>query len=172
MRKVNNGMRIPTRDIGFKKRSFSGETSSAILGLGDRGEDRHVRDLGPIVYRLSAYEAAGQIVVEGDVRMSARFRCSRCDRFFSLTVTDPEFCMLLEAPENDEFVDLTADLRESILLRFPAYPVCREACPGLCPQCGANRAETPCGCRQPADDRWSALDGLGAGRRGDDPGQV
>lgn len=165
-------MRIPTRDIGFKRRSFSGEASSAILGLGDQGEDQHIRDMGPIVYRLSAYEAAGQIVVDGEVRMHTRFRCSRCDSFFPLTVRDSDFCLVLEVSENDEFVDLTADLRESILLRFPAYPVCREACPGLCPLCGAHRAENPCDCRPPADDRWSALDGLGAGRRGDAPGQA
>ncbi len=37
-------------------------------------------------------------------------------------------------------------LREAIMLELPALPVCDMACKGLCPKCGADLNEGPCGC--------------------------
>ena len=49
-------------------------------------------------------------------------------------------------------------LREQLLLRVPAYVVCREECRGLCPQCGANLNETTCACEpEQAASPWDAL---------------
>jgi uncharacterized metal-binding protein YceD (DUF177 family) len=59
-----------------------------------------------------------------------------------------------------ESVDLTEDIRESMILAFPHYPVCNPECKGLCPQCGVNLNNAPCSCQPPADDRWAGLDGL------------
>ncbi len=153
-------MFVRARDIGFERRIFEGEDPAAILELGGREEDRVVRPAGPVRYRLAIYEAGGEIVVAGAVRMQVEFRCSRCDRYFGATVEEPSVLEVLDVPQKDEFVDLTDRLREAILLRFPSHPVCREDCPGLCPLCGAHRGETACQCRPPSDGRWSALDGL------------
>lgn len=58
-----------------------------------------------------------------------------------------------------EFVDLTPDMRESIILRFPGYPICRETCKGRCPKCGQNLNTDVCICEpEPTDDRWGMLD--------------
>ncbi len=55
-------------------------------------------------------------------------------------------------------IDLDPILREQLLLALPAYPVCREACKGLCPACGANLNERECGCdRKVPDPRWAGL---------------
>jgi uncharacterized metal-binding protein YceD (DUF177 family) len=60
-----------------------------------------------------------------------------------------------------EFVDLTPDMRESIILRFPGYPICDEACQGRCPKCGHNLNTEQCSCEpEPVDDRWGSLDQL------------
>ncbi len=153
-------MRIRLQDVGYEKRTVAGELPASVLGLGTESDAEHVRDIGPISCRLTVYEAAGQLIVEGEVRTRARFRCSRCDEFFSMEIGEPDIRLAPEIGKNDEFADLTADIRESILLRFPAFPVCREDCPGLCPQCGIRRAEAACDCRRPSDQRWAALDGL------------
>jgi uncharacterized protein len=60
-------------------------------------------------------------------------------------------------------IDLEPLARESILLELPLAPLCRDDCAGLCPVCGADRAETAltggCGHEEPAVDlRWAALD--------------
>ncbi len=55
-------------------------------------------------------------------------------------------------------IDLEPILREQMLLALPSYPVCREACRGLCPVCGANLNDRDCGCdRHVPDPRWAGL---------------
>ncbi len=43
-------------------------------------------------------------------------------------------------------LDVTDDIRQEILLSYPAQFVCREECLGLCPRCGKNLNLGPCGC--------------------------
>ncbi|HEY5024790.1 MAG TPA: DUF177 domain-containing protein [Acidimicrobiales bacterium] len=57
-------------------------------------------------------------------------------------------------------VDLEQLVRDAVLLELPPAPLCRDDCQGLCPTCGANRNEEPCGCEAPRDPRWGALDVL------------
>jgi uncharacterized protein len=55
-------------------------------------------------------------------------------------------------------IDLDPMLREQLLLALPAYPVCGEACRGLCSVCGTNLNERDCGCdRRVPDPRWAGL---------------
>lgn len=55
-------------------------------------------------------------------------------------------------------LDLTAAVREQILLSVPASPLCREDCKGLCPKCGKDLNESECGCdRAVIDPRWAGL---------------
>ncbi len=75
--------------------------------------------------------------------------CSRCGRDFDTTIKVEDFVFSAETDEKTEFVDLTNDARECIILALPTYPVCDEECPGI----EQKSAEAP-------DERWSALDGL------------
>ena len=51
----------------------------------------------------------------------------------------------------DHFVE------EELQLELPMKALCREACRGLCPQCGADRNAAPCTCAPPPDERWKSL---------------
>ena len=63
-------------------------------------------------------------------------------------------------------LDLQPLARDAVLLNLPQVPLCREDCAGLCPVCGADRNDEPCGCEVEAGDpRWATLDAL----RGRDP---
>jgi uncharacterized protein len=58
-------------------------------------------------------------------------------------------------------IDLDPIVREQLLLALPGYPVCQEACKGLCSVCGANLNERDCGCeRRVPDPRWAGLEKL------------
>jgi uncharacterized protein len=58
-------------------------------------------------------------------------------------------------------LDLLPLARDAILLNLPQVPLCRDDCAGLCPECGADRNQAPCGClTEVLDDRWAALDAL------------
>jgi uncharacterized protein len=55
-------------------------------------------------------------------------------------------------------IDLDPLLREQVLLALPGYPVCQDACKGLCSVCGGNLNERECGCdRKVPDPRWAGL---------------
>jgi uncharacterized protein len=56
-------------------------------------------------------------------------------------------------------IDLDPVVREQLILALPPYPVCTDACKGLCPVCGTNLNERECGCdRKVPDPRWAGLD--------------
>lgn len=64
-----------------------------------------------------------------------------------------------------DLVDLESVIRDAVVPTLPFQPVCREDCPGLCPQCGIRLADDPEHHHEVIDPRWSALSGLLA----DDP---
>jgi uncharacterized protein len=84
-----------------------------------------------------------------------------------------------EGPDDDETyllgpdqLDLEPLVRDALLLELPLAPLCGVHCLGLCPTCGADRNEAPCGCPEPAaDPRWAALNVLRESR-GDPAGGV
>lgn len=60
-----------------------------------------------------------------------------------------------------EELELMPFLVEQLQLNVPMKPLCREACAGLCSECGANLNEGPCGCEQErVDPRWQGLAAL------------
>jgi len=61
----------------------------------------------------------------------------------------------------DEYLDLEPLLRDAVVLALPFGPLCREDCPGLCPECGARLADDPEHDHgAPVDPRWAALTAL------------
>ncbi len=60
-----------------------------------------------------------------------------------------------------DLLDLESQLRDAVVLALPFQPLCREDCPGLCPECGARLADDPGHQHDMAiDPRWAALQGL------------
>ncbi len=58
----------------------------------------------------------------------------------------------------DDMVDLEPLLRDAVVLALPLAPVCRDDCPGLCPDCGARLADVePDHGHDLVDPRWAAL---------------
>lgn len=139
---------------------FDGEVPAAALDMAG------VRDLeitSPVSCHLHVLRVGSQLLVRGALNVGIRCRCSRCTEWCSPSVREPAFEATVDIPDEYEEVDLTAEIREAMLLTFPSYPVCRDTCRGLCPTCGANRNERECDCRPPGDSRWSILGQLSSG---------
>ena len=116
-------------------------------------------------------------VTEG-VLVSARAQapvtgeCGRCLREINETL-DATFQELYayehsttdETADEDEvgrmqgdLIDLEPELRDAVVLALPNHPLCREDCPGLCPECGARWDELPADhSHRQVDARWAAL---------------
>ena len=109
-------------------------------------------------------DRAGELVaIRGRLRSAARLECVRCLKAFELPVVVDVTMVadrsggrgrLEEDLETDHYMlfhdgrqlDLREEARESLLLELPITPHCREDCRGLCPRCGADLNDGPCGC--------------------------
>lgn len=59
---------------------------------------------------------------------------------------------------DQNIIDLTPDVVDTIRLAIPMKVVCSETCKGLCPSCGVNLNQTACGCSNDTiDPRWENL---------------
>ena len=154
-------IRMETTQIGENGYSVSGEEPGELLDL---ERDPVARSAGPIRYELTLEQAGQELIVRGQVAAPLRLRCSRCAQFFSTTARVSSFLHAYEWAEHPEFLDVSADVREDLLLEIPGFPLCREGCKGLCAQCGQDLNEGACGCVPPEQgpSPWSALDKLNA----------
>jgi len=152
-------IRFPTTQIGEDGLPLEGEEPGEMLEL---EQDPVARADGPVRYALHVEPAGADLVVRGEVEAPLRLRCPRCAQFFSTTVRVSSFLHAYEWAEHPESLDVTSDVREDVLLEIPGYALCDEACKGLCPQCGKNLNDGPCGCAPSGDalSPWGALDGL------------
>ena len=114
------------------------------------------------------------VLVSGTARGRMTGECVRClDRLErELEVGFQELYVYpdIEArrPDDDDelyrlegdLVALESALRDAVVLALPLQPVCREDCPGLCPDCGERLEHDPDHTQESADPRWAALQGL------------
>jgi uncharacterized protein len=112
------------------------------------------------------------LLVTGTVTATAAVQCVRCLRpvDHELAVEVRELFALEPGEEEDEGYSVLPDdrlpldtmARDALVLAFPAFPLCRPDCAGLCPVCGADRNTEDCGHArpEPIDPRWAGLAGL------------
>ncbi len=137
---------------------FQGSESGKILEL---GQEEDVQSVDSVDYDLRVSLVSDRLLVHGTVSGTVEVRCVRCAEFYRMALRDSSFRRDHEVDESTESVDLTGDIRESIILAFPVRPICGPDCRGLCAQCGTNLNKGTCDCRPPADSSaWNALNDL------------
>jgi uncharacterized protein len=118
-------------------------------------------------------KAATQIFLHVAVTTDGRFDCDRCVTQFRLPLKKTyKMCYVWDGTEAgvlDPFevqvvspglpmIDLSDDVRQTVLLSVPLKLLCKADCRGLCPECGANMNADSCTCpSQSSDGRWEAL---------------
>ncbi len=114
------------------------------------------------------------IVASGTLDAEFAAVCSRCLRVFPLSVVAPLEAFFVaeghdaELPEEQEIgymregsVDLMEQILAALVLELPFAPLHAEDCPGICPRCGADLADGPCGCEPDrSDSPFAALQQL------------
>ena len=109
----------------------------------------------------------GVLELSGEAHTRLHCTCDRCARPFERDYTIPLHAVLTTEiqEEEDEWTflleDDCADLDDIILTSFmfglDMQLLCQEDCAGLCPVCGKNLNDGPCGCVKEADPRLAAL---------------
>jgi uncharacterized protein len=112
------------------------------------------------------------VLVSGTATMTVEGECGRCLDPLSETLTVdvqelyayPDSTSDATSDEDElsrlqgDFIDLEPVLRDAVVLALPANPLCREDCPGLCPDCGVHWDELPPGhTHDQVDPRWADL---------------
>ncbi len=160
--KPMRGVQFDLVDLPPEGVDLEGSVPPEELGL---EEEERLRYVSPVEYHLhlEAINGGSDLLARGKVSVTVEALCDRCDEPFSWHLTTEEVCHEVENAFGTT-VNLSDGLREDILLTFPQRFLCREECQGLCPRCGANLNQGPCGCPgegSPEDeDPWAALDGV------------
>jgi uncharacterized metal-binding protein YceD (DUF177 family) len=113
---------------------------------------------------LSLSNVSGSLQVEFGFEFQARLQCARCLEPFwrrgsvrgseDFELPRPGEAPSSRAPSERDAVlqgtcfDIAELARQIILTELPLVPYCRDDCAGLCPGCGANLNDGPCGCRR------------------------
>ena len=136
---------------------YEGEEPGEILELEN---DKFAHAGEPVRYDFEARKVGHEVIVTGRVVAPVKLLCGRCGEFFSTSLEVSSFLHAYEFSEGQEDLDLTADIREDVLLELPAYPKCSWQGEGVCPFSGVNVSNLKPPDAPRADDRWAALDGL------------
>lgn len=129
----------------------------------------------PLAWQADITNTGDALLVTGEVRGKARTACARCLKEVSFPVVgEIEGYFLIDADgaapdemEEDEFdvlpddraIDFEPLIIAALLLEFPLIPLCDDDCKGLCPTCGADLNEGPCGCSDPANVKEAGAEG-------------
>ena len=149
-------MNIETGQVRQRPRRFTGEEPAAILEL---DQETNFQVIGDVRYALSAQRFDADLLVRGVLEVDVRGRCARCGEGSTQTIRDGAFACTYSLSAANELIDLTADIREAILLALPMNFLCSAACRGVCVQCGANLNKAPCACGQSRSATpWGVLD--------------
>jgi uncharacterized protein len=114
-----------------------------------------------------------QILLTANIHTQGRFECDRCVAPFTASLApsyaivyinegsdtahlDPSEFQVI--PSGANIIDITEDVRQTILIAVPLKLLCSEQCKGLCPTCGKNLNEGACSCKEEiVDARWEQL---------------
>ncbi len=159
-------MKIQVGGLSEGTHAFHFASPASDLGLG--------REFPREVEVVATLEKTGnQFFLSAEIHATGSFACDRCVSEFSITLSprlkmyylwegsdagrfDPSEVQML-AP-GSTVIDISEDVRQTLLLAVPLKLLCRETCKGLCPHCGANLNERRCTCADaPVDSRWEGL---------------
>ena len=146
-------------------------------------EDPAFREMnvkGPVIGSFKIRKMGQQVLVCGSVSGEVQLTCARCLNDFAARIDEkvdielrPALDLEKAAPERElgsddldvEFfrgdtLDIGHLAAEQISLCVPMKPLCQDDCSGICPECGADKTLSTCGCEPETDPRWSALKDL------------
>lgn len=120
------------------------------------------------------------VLVTAHLRGQSHEQCSRCLQELEYPLSlhiEEEFLQTVDAStgvpislpdepgafriDGEQTLDLSEAVRQYWATALPMQPLCRSDCRGLCPRCGHDLNQGPCGCpTEEHDERWAALANL------------
>lgn len=125
------------------------------------GEKEFALD-GGISYDVVLTHTGDGVLVTGIVRAGATGACDLCLEPAHIDIAGEiqEYYLFEEPDDPDAYedgfevvgpervIDLSGPIADAVIMDTPFVVLCRPDCKGLCPRCGANLNEGPCGCAE------------------------
>lgn len=130
-----------------------------------------IKCIKPISGEVTFNNTGKHVVTRGHFETTIELECTRCLKPYTVDLKLPieeelqipghtlEALEEQELPEDekeplfvDYVLDLTELLRQNIAVAVPIKNLCSEECKGLCPQCGKDLNQGPCGCSAESDE--------------------
>lgn len=100
----------------------------------------------PVNIKAQVYRITNAVTINMELKSKIRTVCSRCLTEFNITI-DRKLNFSYPIQKRQDYIDPDEDIRQEIILDYPLKPICKSGCKGLCPKCGKNLNQGPCGCQ-------------------------
>ena len=157
-------IKVPVELFALAESShFEGTYNSEPLQV---GPDTYAFDTD-IAWSVDVTNTGEALLVMGTCSARATTSCARCleDVVYDLEGQIDGYFLINEdsvVPEDmgedemqvlpaDHIIDIRPLVNVAFMMDLDDVPLCRDDCAGLCPNCGANLNEGPCGCGEDAD---------------------
>ncbi len=173
------GPRVCMEDIPEGGLELNAEAGRELIEACIPKEDRFVFDLlEPVRAKLRLRRRGQEVQVQGQVTARLALQCDRCLAWVEQSVDAPIGLTFMPHPVmpegaqielsekdldvefygQDGVIDLGEVIVEELVLAVPYRLLCKEACQGICPGCGADLNREECRCEgKPPDPRLAAL---------------
>ena len=130
----------------------------------------------PVHLDLRLESVSEGVLVSGPVSAPTAGECARCltpvtgdvqiyltelfaypDSKTEATTDDDDEVGRVVSDNSGDSVDLAQSIIDAVGMELPFSPVCRDDCPGLCPECGVPLADEPGHHHDAIDPRWAKL---------------
>lgn len=170
-------MKIPVDDIPQSPREVSfSERVEELNEIYAKGGARDFRFPPSLHVALVYYRSGTELFFHGRFEGSIAASCSRCLKDFSFQMDRQFEFVLMPDPVpsargaeelsradlglsfySTEEIDLSALIKEQVMLALPTRPLCSEDCRGLCGSCGADLNREACACSATLGDPRMAV---------------
>ncbi|HEB12843.1 MAG TPA: hypothetical protein ENI11_04100 [Actinobacteria bacterium] len=134
-------------EIGAEQ-TFAGEVPMETTKLGEEV----IKFPRPAELNATLRSVDQGVMITGEALGHIELRCSRCLEVFGLEEKiGIDEIVMVDAPEDgddvfaiaDGKIDLAAIVYQNLIVEIPIQPLCREACAGLCSECGKSQNDEP-----------------------------
>jgi len=133
-------MKIHIRQIKIEGLKLVESLSSEWIGLTRKD---NIRFVVPVDIRANVTRGDDEVFVQIEADSRYESFCYRC-------LEDVEnnwaanFTLSFEIDKYEEFLDISEDVRQELILNLPTRILCRDNCNGLCIDCGVNLNKQEC----------------------------
>lgn len=116
--------------------------------------------IDPVTVKLNLFKQNDKVYIKAESSVTVESECARCLNTVNLVLESSSENQYRPEPKtmrfpmddigiryySEEYIDLSEDIRESLMLEFPTRILCSDNCKGLCPHCGKNLNTEKCDC--------------------------